>query len=78
MTLFSLHFMAAIENAGKYVEFTIEGAEYYPWQDHIFAPGFQIEDGDLLLSDAPGWGIQVDPEWIALSNYKVSYNGDRF
>ncbi len=78
VTLFSLHFMAAIENAGKYVEFTIEGAEYYPWQDRIFAPGFEIRDGDLLLSDAPGWGIEVDPEWIALSAYKVSYNGDRF
>ncbi len=74
VTLFSLHFMAAIENAGKYVEFSIEGSDYYPWQQHIFSPGFEIRDGNLLLSDKPGWGIEIEPEWIALSDYRVSYN----
>jgi L-alanine-DL-glutamate epimerase-like enolase superfamily enzyme len=57
VTLFSIHFMAAIENAGKYVEFSIEGGDYYPWARNIFSPGFEI-----------------DPEWIALADYRVSYN----
>ncbi len=74
VTLFSLHFMAAIENAGKYVEFSIEGLDYYPWQHRLFSPGFEIRNGNLLLSDKPGWGIEIDPEWIALSDYRVSYN----
>jgi L-alanine-DL-glutamate epimerase-like enolase superfamily enzyme len=74
VTLFSLHFMTAIENAGKYVEFSIEGSDYYPWQQHIFSPEFEIRDGNVLLSDKPGWGIEIDPEWIALSDYRVSYN----
>jgi L-alanine-DL-glutamate epimerase-like enolase superfamily enzyme len=74
VTLFSIHFMAAIENAGKYVEFSIEGGDYYPWQNRIFSPGFEIRDGNVLLSDKPGWGIEIDPEWIALADYRVSYN----
>jgi len=74
VTLFSIHFMAAIENAGKYVEFSIEGSDYYPWQNNIFTPGFEIRNGNVLLSDRPGWGIEIDPEWIALADYRVSYN----
>lgn len=74
VTLFSLHFMAAIENAGKYVEFSIEGLDYYPWQRDIFAPGYEIQNGNLRLSGLPGWGIEINPEWIALSQYRVSYN----
>jgi len=74
VTLFSLHFMAAIENAGKYVEFSIEGADYYPWAQHIFSPGFEIRQGNVLLSDKPGWDIEIEPEWLALAAYRVSYN----
>ncbi len=74
VTLFSLHFMAAIENAGKYVEYSIEGLDYYPWQQDMFNPEFEIVDGNLLISDKPGWGLEINPEWIALSDYRVSYN----
>ena len=70
--------MAAIENAGKYLEFSIEGLDYYPWQDRIFTPNYEIKEGRLSLSDKPGWGIEINPEWIALSDYQVSYTGSRF
>ncbi|MDC1286300.1 mandelate racemase/muconate lactonizing enzyme family protein [Gammaproteobacteria bacterium] len=78
VTLFSVHFMAAIENAGKYVEFAIEGSDYYPWQNDIFTPEFKIRNGNVVISDKPGWGIEVNPEWIALSDYRISYMGSRF
>ena len=78
VTLFSAHFMAALENVGKYIEFSIEGPDYYPWQAGIFHPGFDIRDGNMLLSEEPGWGIEIDPEWIALADYRVSYHGSRF
>ncbi len=74
VTLFSIHFMAAIENAGKYVEFSIERGDYYPWAERIFTPEFEIRQGNVLLSGQPGWGIEVNPEWIALSDYRISYN----
>jgi len=78
VTLFSIHFMAAIENAGDYVEFSIEGLDYYPWQDRIFTPGYAIRDGKVQISAAPGWGIEINPQWLALADYRVSYNGSRF
>ncbi len=78
VTLFSIHFMAAIENAGKYVEFSIEGSDYYPWQENIFTPGFEIRDGNVSISDEPGWGIEINPEWLARSDYRISENNARF
>ena len=36
VTLFTMHLLRAIPNAGKYLEFSIEGADYYPWQEGIF------------------------------------------
>ena len=36
VTLFTMHLLRAIPNAGKYLEFSIEGADYYPWQDGLF------------------------------------------
>lgn len=78
VTLFSAHFMAAINNPGKYLEFSIEGLDYYPWQTGLFDPGYEIVDGDLILSDKPGWGIEIDPLWLASADYQVSYNASRF
>ena len=78
VTLFSIHLMSAIKNAGKYVEFSIEGLDYYPWQNRIFTPNFEIRDGQVNLSDLPGWGIEINPEWIASSDYQISNAGSRF
>jgi len=78
VTLFSAHLMAAMPNAGKYLEYSIEGLDYYPWQAGLFTPNFEIENGQLLLNDKPGWGIELDPQWLANSDYKVSYNASRF
>jgi L-alanine-DL-glutamate epimerase-like enolase superfamily enzyme len=78
VTLFSAHLMAAMPNAGKYLEYAIEGLDYYPWQRNLFSPGFVIQNGDLILSEAPGWGIEPDPEWLQFNDYQVSYMGDRF
>ncbi|MEH6632959.1 MAG: mandelate racemase/muconate lactonizing enzyme family protein [Halopseudomonas aestusnigri] len=78
VTLFSAHIMAAIGNPGKYLEFSIEGLDYYPWQTGLFEPGSKIENGQLFLSDKPGWGVEVDSQWLANSNYQVSYNASRF
>jgi len=73
VTLFTMHLLRAIPNAGKYLEFSIEGADYYPWQDGLFVQSpYQIEDGHARVTDAPGWGIEVSPEWLARSAYQIS------
>jgi len=73
VTLFTMHLLRAIPNAGKYVEFSIEGADYYPWQQNLFVEcPYGIESGHAVVTEAPGWGVQVNPEWLARSTYQIS------
>ena len=78
VTLFSAHVMGSIKNPGKYLEFSIEGLDYYPWQDNLFYPNYKIIDGCLEMNHKPGWGVEINQEWLSLSDYKVSYTGSRF
>ncbi|NRG19560.1 mandelate racemase/muconate lactonizing enzyme family protein [Rhizobiales bacterium] len=73
VTLFTMHLLRAIPNPGKYLEFSIEGEDYYPWQDGLFVSSpYDIEDGHVVVSDAPGWGVEINPDWLARSTYKIS------
>ena len=78
VTLFSAHIMGAIPNAGKYLEFSIEGLDYYPWQANIFSPNFEIVKGQLIIDHQPGWGVELNPEWLSQAQYQASYTGSRF
>jgi L-alanine-DL-glutamate epimerase-like enolase superfamily enzyme len=73
VTLFTMHLLRAIEGAGKYLEFSIEGLDYYPWQDGLFVRSpYDVEDGQVVVSDEPGWGVEISPEWLAKSSYQMS------
>ena len=73
VTLFTMHLLRAIPNAGKYLEFSIEGADYYPWQEGIFTQcPYEIKDGHARVTDTPGWGVEINPEWLAQSIYQIS------
>lgn len=73
VTLFTMHLLRAIPNAGKYLEFSIEGSDYYPWQEGLFVESpYGIEDGHARVTDAPGWGVEIAPEWLAKSRYQIS------
>lgn len=73
VTLFTMHLLRAIPNAGKYLEFSIEGLDYYPWQQGLFTSDpYDITDGKATVTDRPGWGVEVAPEWLAQSAYQVS------
>lgn len=69
VTLFTLHMMGAIPNAGPHVEFSIEPND---WVADLFAPALEVVDGKVMIPDAPGWGVTINPEWLAKSNYQIS------
>ncbi|MBV9521320.1 MAG: mandelate racemase/muconate lactonizing enzyme family protein [Alphaproteobacteria bacterium] len=75
VTVFTLHLMGALANAGPYVEFSSEGSDYYPWQEGLFAPAFRIENGKVRIPDGPGWGIEVSRGWLADAAYRKSEAG---
>jgi len=68
-----MHFLKAIPNAGKYLEFSIEGDDYYPWQQNLFLDDpFVVKEGSVTITDMPGWGVIINPEWLENSEYAVS------
>ena len=73
VTLFTMHLLRAIPNAGKYLEFSIEGPDYYPWQEGLFVESpFAITDGRAEVTERPGWGVEVNPDWLAAATHQVS------
>ncbi|MCA3555425.1 mandelate racemase/muconate lactonizing enzyme family protein [Aestuariivirga sp.] len=73
VTMCTMHLLRAIPNAGKYLEFSIEEADYYPWQYDLFlGEPYRIEDGKATVTEAPGWGVEINPAWLDKAQYKVS------
>ena len=73
VTLFTMHLLRAIPNAGKYLEFSIEGSDYYPWQEGLFVKSpYDIVDGKATIPDAPGWGVEICPKWLDKASYQKS------
>jgi L-alanine-DL-glutamate epimerase-like enolase superfamily enzyme len=72
VTVFTLHLMGAIEAAGPYVEFSIEGLDYYPWQKDLFQPALIARDGKVQIPEAPGWGVEINPDWLDKADYRIS------
>ncbi|HHZ07657.1 MAG TPA: mandelate racemase/muconate lactonizing enzyme family protein [Rhizobiales bacterium] len=73
VTMCTMHLLGAIPNAGKYLEFSIEGDDYYPWQRGLFlGDPYRVEDGKVEIPDAPGWGVEIDPAWLEKADYAVS------
>lgn len=72
VTVFALHVMGAIEAAGPYVEFSIEGLDFYPWQEYLYEPPLIAHDGEVRIPDAPGWGVAINPNWLKSATHEIS------
>ncbi len=69
VTIFTLHLLASIPNAGPYLEFSIEPSG---WTDGLFEPMLEVVDGMVAVPDGPGWGVEINPEWLEKAQYQVS------
>jgi L-alanine-DL-glutamate epimerase-like enolase superfamily enzyme len=73
VTLCTMHLIGAIPNAGKYLELSIEGPDYYPWQQGLFVGDpYAVSDGHVNIPSAPGWGVEINPTWLQSSAYRRS------
>jgi L-alanine-DL-glutamate epimerase-like enolase superfamily enzyme len=72
VTVFTLHLMGAIENAGPYVEYSIEGLDYYPWETGLFDPVLVAKDGKVQIPEGPGWGVEIRKDWLEKAQYQKS------
>jgi L-alanine-DL-glutamate epimerase-like enolase superfamily enzyme len=70
-----MHLLRAILGAGKYLEFSIEGFDYYPWQQDLFLNDhFKIDSGMAQVFDLPGWRVEINPVWLDNSIYQKTDN----
>ncbi len=73
VTLCTMHLLGALPNAGKYLELSIEGEDYYPWQRGLFVEDpYTVTDGHVTIPSAPGWGVDIDPDWLQAAAYQRS------
>ena len=73
VTMCTMHLLKAIPNAGKYLEFSIEGLDYYPWQDGLFLNDpYRIEAGHAIVPETPGWGVEINPAFLESATYRVT------
>jgi L-alanine-DL-glutamate epimerase-like enolase superfamily enzyme len=62
--------MAAIANAGPFVEFTIEGD--INEGETIYSPALKVIDGKVKIPEGPGWGVRINPAWLEKAAYQKS------
>jgi len=73
VTLCTMHLLGAIGNPGKYLELSIEGPDYYPWQERLFCGDpYAVTDGHVSIPSAPGWGVEINPAWLERAQYQRS------
>jgi len=73
VTLCTMHLLGAIANPGKYLELSIEGADYYPWQQGLFlGDPYAVTEGHVTIPSAPGWGVDINPAWLEKATYRIS------
>lgn len=76
VTVFTMHLLVLLPNAGDYLEFSIEEADYYPWQYGLFRNDpYKVDGGRVTIPSEPGWGVEIAPEWLEKSRYQVSERG---
>jgi len=69
VTVFTLHTLGAITNAGPFMEFSIEPTN---WTEELYYPQLKVNDGRVEIPQGPGWGITISPKWLANAKREVS------
>jgi L-alanine-DL-glutamate epimerase-like enolase superfamily enzyme len=68
-----MHLLGAIPNAGKYLELSIEGPDYYPWQEGLFLNDpYRVSEGHVTIPAEPGWGAHINPRWLEAAVHQRS------
>jgi len=61
VTVFSLHLLGAIPNAGPHLEFCIEPPG---WTSSLLTEPLEAKNGHVQIPEGPGWGVEINPAWL--------------
>jgi len=70
VTVFALHLLASVPNAGPYVEFSIERDDSL--NRSFYRPSLEVKDGAVMIPPGPGWGVEIDQDWLKSAQYQKS------
>lgn len=68
--VFTLHMMGALPNAGPHAEFSVEPQT--PATTAFYHPRLAVHDGHVAIPHGPGWGIEIDLNWLAQAHHTES------
>lgn len=69
VSVFTVHMLAAIPNAGPYMEFSIEPCD---WVRGLYDPFLEVRDGIVAVPEGPGWGIAIRSAWLDAADRCIS------
>ena len=69
VTVFTLHLLGAIPNAGPHLEFSIEPSE---WTRGLYTPELEVRDGHVAIPAGPGWGVTISQQWLESAERRIS------
>jgi len=68
VAVFTLHLLAALPNAGPFMEFSIESGAH----DGLYDPVPEVKDGAVAVPPGPGWGVTPRAKWLEAAQRQVS------
>jgi L-alanine-DL-glutamate epimerase-like enolase superfamily enzyme len=69
VSVFTVHMLAAIPNAGPHMECSIEPND---WARSLYTPFLEAADGKAAVPDGPGWGVHVSQRWLEAAARSIS------
>ena len=62
-----------LRKQGLYLAVVCQKWAAHPWQKDLFlGDPFAIEDGKIQIPSEPGWGVEINPTWLAKATRQVS------
>lgn len=73
VTVFAVHLLGAIPNAAPYLEYTIEHESgINKLAGEMYSPQLVVKEGAVQIPAGPGWGVQINEEWLKKADYQKS------
>jgi L-alanine-DL-glutamate epimerase-like enolase superfamily enzyme len=72
VSVFTLHLMGALPNAGPFFEYSIEEGGVARVAKQLYQPQLKTIDGAVPIPDGPGWGVDFRQSWLDKAVHQVS------
>ncbi|MEJ7839680.1 MAG: mandelate racemase/muconate lactonizing enzyme family protein [Thermomicrobiales bacterium] len=72
LQMFTLHIAAAMPSCFQFHEWSIEESDGQSWATEVFEQQMEVKNGVVNVPVEPGWGLTVQPSYLAKAELQVS------